>query len=643
MHTTTPEFSDTAAAFRLARNMAVVAGVFTAIVCAILLADFGRRMAKDPFEQPEFKRLKAAQAADPTNEELKADLRQLDLELRRRYFLHRRFAAFGAVLLLGGSIVTLAAGKWAATLRRRLPAPGPQTGPQDRETGRHELARVAVAAVLGILVGGALVAGLAFPTLLPEEAELAAIEAPGPSLPADAPAHGPAPEDGEKSPPDGGDGTGAAAAVSAAPTEPHPDADRDPAFAPIEERMKYWGRFRGPGGAGISAYAKAPTSWNDATGEGIVWKTPVPLPGKSSPVVWKNRVFLTGATQEKREVYCFDAASGKLLWARAVPGTPESTAKELEVSADTGLAAPTAVTDGRRVFAIFANGDVGAFDFEGRLVWARSMGVPENHYGHASSLEVFENLVFVLIDQGRPKDARSRLYALEATTGKTVWEKPREVEVSWATPGVAYHDGKPQLLTAATPWVIAYRPSDGEVLWRCKKIEGEHGVSPVYNKGVVQVGSEYCAWFAIKADGQGDVTETHVLWEGYDGLPDQCSPLAFDQHVTILGTWGTLTCYDAASGDVRWTKEFDMAKFTSSPGLAGGLVYLFGEVDTEEEDAEGNVIVHSKAWVFKPGEEDAEEVGTGLLLEGCVTSPAFQDGRIFIRGSKHLYCLGNDE
>lgn len=613
---------DVAARYALARNTALVAGAFSAVVCVLLLADFARRTVKDPFEAPQFKALKAQLAAESDNETLKEQIRSLDLELRQQHFRHRRFAAFGAVLLLGGVAVTLAAGKWASALRRRLPHPGPQSGPHDAETGVMEVARVAVAALAGLLIGAAVIAGLAFPTLVTED-QAAAV-----ALPASAPA-------------DGNRGTANGQQPEPKTPTPKPAHHFNPEETPAETRARSWPRFRGPGGAGISAFAAAPTAWDDKSGKGIAWKTPVPLAGNNSPIVWKDRVFLSGADEKRREVYCFEAASGKLVWQRDVPGTPESTGAVPEVFPDTGFAAPTMATDGRSVFAIFANGDVAALDFEGKLVWARSLGIPkDNHYGHAASLETHEKLLFVQMDQGQEKEKKSRLLALDTATGQTVWEKPREVAVGWATPALVEQAGKPQLITAANPWIISYRPADGEVLWRAKLLGGEHGVSPVCSGGVVQVGSEYSEWFAVRADGEGDVTKTHLLWKGSDGLPDQCSPLVTDKHVFLLMSYGTLTCYDAKKGDVLWSKDFDGVKFTSSPGMAGGRVYLFGDVETEEKDAEGNPRKVCKTWILEPTDQEAKEVGTCQLEEGCVTSPAFQDGRIYIRGSKHLFCLG---
>lgn len=170
---------------------------------------------------------------------------------------------------------------------------------------------------------------------------------------------------------------------SAESSSPTAAASTTPATAALplpgpEEFARNWPRFRGPRGDGISAYDNVPTHWDSGTGEGIRWKALVPLPGNSSPIVWQDRVFLTGTTAKRREVYCFDADTGQLQWQKEVPGTSASTAAPPKVSEDTGFAASTPATDGRYVFSIFANGDVAAFDFAGSLVWQLSLGVPKS-------------------------------------------------------------------------------------------------------------------------------------------------------------------------------------------------------------------------------------------------------------------------
>ena len=139
-------------------------------------------------------------------------------------------------------------------------------------------------------------------------------------------------------------------------------------------------------GQGVSYHKNIPIEWDGAAGTNIVWKSAIPKEGFNSPVIWGDKIFIAGADAASREVYCYNRADGKLLWtgkADNIPGSPSAMPK---VTEDTGLSAPTLTTDGKRVFAIFATGDVIAFDMNGKRVWAKNLGVPDNHYGHSSSL-----------------------------------------------------------------------------------------------------------------------------------------------------------------------------------------------------------------------------------------------------------------
>ncbi len=572
--------------YHLMVRVGLVGGVFSAIVCALLLYDYSLRRADNPAETIAFQSLKAALRENPANDELRQQFRHLDQALREDYFRRRAFAAVGGVLLLAGVAITLLAATRAATLNRPMPDPESLGPPGDLETAFSRLSRWGIASVgiaLSLVAAGV---SIAYRSPLPAWDEAAP----------------------------GTEGAGAPRVVASS----YPPPSRGAVEAA-------WPRFRGPHGNGISMYANVPTSWDAATGKNIGWRAEVPLPGNSSPIVWNDRVFLTGADEKRREVYCFDTDSGRLLWQAEVPGTPHSTAEPPEVMDATGFAAPTPVTDGRHVFAIFANGDMAAFDLDGKLAWSRSFGIPENVYGHAASLAMHENLVFVQIDQGyAPEDEKSRLYALEAATGEIAWEVPRAVPNSWTSPIVVEHDGRWQLITAADPWVIAYAPADGSELWRVKCLRGDCGPSPVLADGLVQIGNEYSRWSAIRADGTGDVTDTHIAWTAEDGLPDTCSPLVADDIVMLMPSSSYFTGLDAKTGSMLWEVEFD-EYFTSSPSLVGDLVYLF--------DKEGG------SWIGRPTREGCEQVSGGTLGEPCVTSPAFQDGRIFIRGKTHLFCI----
>jgi outer membrane protein assembly factor BamB len=583
------------AAYQLATRIALVAGVIALMVCAILWYDYTRRLVKDPLDSAMFKTLVAALDQQPTNESLKDQIRTLDLQLRREYFRQRMLVRVGAALLLVSVVVFLGAVKTAVTLHRRLPSPDGPPGTEDREAAWTRTARWAVTAVCAVMVVVAIGLAIGVRSELHEDREeLAAVAKPaGPEQAA-----------------------GPALAVPAAVPQAQPSD---------EEVAKMWPRFRGPGGLGVSAYANVPQTWDGKSGKGIVWKTPVPLPGNNSPVVWGKHVFLSGADQRRREVYCFDTERGKLLWQQVVPGTPQSTAQTPKVNEDTGYAASTTATDGLRIFAIFANGDLAAWDFSGKLAWSKSLGLPENSYGHASSLATYKNLLLVQLDQGSARAPKSKLLAFDSATGKIVWQVARPVPNSWASPIVIRLADRDQVVTAADPWVIAYNPADGKEIWRAKCLKTDIGPSPVFADGKVFVANDNCNLSAIRADGHGDVTAAGVLWKGEDGLPDTCSPLATKEFVLLLTSFGTLSCYDAVKGDMLWSEDLS-ADFSASPSLVGNRVYLIGR--------------KGKAWIVEPTRKKCNRLGEADLGEECVTTPAFQEGRIFLRGKTHLFCLG---
>jgi outer membrane protein assembly factor BamB len=651
--------SSTDTRYRTALNVALASGVLSLLICALLLYDFSRRQLKDPFEDATLSALKTALTVQSDNAELRKQIGQIDLQVRQEYFRQKAFAAAGAGLLLGSLGVCLIAARYAAALRRKLPSPASQTAAADNtELVASMNARWAVI-VVGLTVLGAAV-GLILTTQsnLPRtETQIAALLKPKPSeerpkVESPPPARKEAPPSEKSQPqpqPREKPRVEEVAKVSEKPLSEKSQPEKQPKEKPSaktptstepsptappplseEQLERMWPRFRGPGGLGVSRFANIPKTWNAAKGENIVWKVPIPLPGNSSPVVCGERIFLSGATEKNRKVFCYAASDGALLWEREVHGTPESTAKPPEVNRETGYASPTPATDGHSLFAMFANGDIAAYDFDGKLVWSRSLGMPDSSYGYASSLCVYKKLLIVQFDQGDQKKPKSKLLALDSASGNTVWEVAREVPASWASPIVVHAAGVDQLITAANPWVIAYNPDDGkEEIWRAKCLPSDVGPSPTFCDGIVYVASQMTNVAAIRPDGKGDVTKTHVLWKGEDNLPDTCSPLATEKYVFSLSTEGTLTCYDAKKGDNLWERDFPGIVFTASPSLVGNYVYLIGN---------GNK--GGMCYAIEPGEDDGKVVGEGELEDLVFASPAFQDGRMYVRGEHSLFCIG---
>lgn len=392
-----------------------------------------------------------------------------------------------------------------------------------------------------------------------------------------------------------------------------------------EEIAKNWPSFRGPQGSGISAYTNVPDKWNGKLGEAIIWKSNVPLPGHNSPVIWNGRVFLSGANKEQRQVYCFDTVSGKLLWQRDVTNTSSTTDKTIELEEDTGYAAPTVATDGTRVCAIFPTGDVGCFDFEGKKLWSKNLGTPDSIYGYASSLAMYQNLLLIQYDQATADDNKSRMIALDIFSGMTVWETNRPVPNSWTSPIVVKIADQSQLITCADPWVIAYNPSNGAELWRVDCLGTDVAPSPIYAGGLVFGIHPYSSLVAIKPTGQDDVTKTHIAWKATDNIPDISSPVSNGNLIFLLETYGKLTCYKVSDGTKLWEQDLETS-FMASPSLAGDRLYLLSEKGV--------------MFIAKVGSEYTE-LAKSPLGEKCYASPAFANGRIYIRGVENLYCIGD--
>ena len=385
-----------------------------------------------------------------------------------------------------------------------------------------------------------------------------------------------------------------------------------------------WPRFRGPDGGGLSTQGDVPVACDVKSGENIAWSVDVPAAGFSSPVVWGNQVFLSGGDEAGREVMCFDGQTGKLRWQTAVPKPTDNPGEKPEVPDQSGMAAATVATDGRRVYAIFANGDLGAFNFDGTVAWSKHLAISKNPYGHAASLLTWQDRVIVQLDQGDPDDKLSKLTAFDGPTGAVVWDQPRPAGASWATPIVFDAAGQSQIAALAVPWVISYSAKDGTEIWRAECLDGEVTPSPIFAGGLLLVPSPSVKLQAFRPDGRGDVTKTHAAWVAEDGIPDVTSPVSNGELVFVIDNGGTLTCYDNKTGKKQWQQDLGEG-CNASPSIAGNKVYLITK--------QGVLIVVEAARQFK-------QLAQSPLGEPVYASPAFIQNKIFVRGTKHLICIG---
>ncbi len=382
-----------------------------------------------------------------------------------------------------------------------------------------------------------------------------------------------------------------------------------------KEIKKNFTSFRGFGGNGISYHKNVPTQWNGPENKNIKWKVPIPLQGFNSPIIWGDKIFVSGASNSQREVYCIDRLTGKIIWTAKVDqieGSPESAP---EVTPDTGHAAPTLTTDGTFVYAIFSTGDVIALDMKGKRLWARNLGVPKNHYGYSSSLMLYNDKLIIQYDQNKG----AKIMALNTQTGETVWSTDRKVRISWASPILVNTGAAMELMLIADPLVASYNPETGVERWELNCMSGEVGASLVYADGIVFAMNEYASLVAIKLG-----TTPQILWKNDAYLSDVPSPVATDKFLFIATSYGVVVCYDAKSGEKYWEHEWNNG-FYSSMMLNGNNIYLI--------DKKG--ITH----IFK-ADKTFVEVAASPIGEAVFATPAFSDGNLYIRTEKNLYCVG---
>ena len=574
MNSITPENSNRTQLQNVLRATAVIGMIFSLVFLGLLIINGYRQYVTSANEYSEITDLKVQLLSQPDDEGLIKEIRELDRDYRSSKLRQIDFSGMAALMLLISAAVTFGALKWHSRLKGINPEPCDE---QDEPFKRRKLGESRLALAVFVL----LLTGAAF--LLEQQTPSEWI------------------------------------------AQLQEGISEEPAYASVEELKQNWNRFRGFGGAGITSLTDIPAKWDGASGEGILWKAPVPLTGYNSPIVWQDRIFLSGANGEKRQVYCFDASTGSILWTGDVPTAPMGD-KKFEVMEDTGYAAPTMATDGVRVYAIFATGDLAAFDFKGRLVWHKSLGIPASLYGYASSLDVWQDRVLVQFDQAGASDGKSRMYAFDGATGNIVWETKRPVPNSWTSPIVAETGSGYQLITVADPWVIAYNPDDGKEIWRASCVKGDVAAAPIIAGDKVIAVAPDMFNVAIRLGGTGDVTATHIAWENDDVAPSIVSPISDGSRVFFLDTYGTLYVVNAEDGKLIYEHDYN-ENVNSSPTLVAGKLYVLS--------LEGTMFIGT------PGEKAFTQEAGNALGEECFATPAFMPGRIYIRGKENLYCIGN--
>src|SRR5688572_30652370 len=417
------------------------------------------------------------------------------------------------------------------------------------------------------------------------------------------------------------------------------------AFGQLTTRAN-WPEFRGPTGDGhVSAKTQKvglPLHWSETNN--IKWKTEIPCKGISTPVIMDGRVWLTTATVDGHDFFaiCVDAESGKVRFNEKLfhSENPESLGNGASMNS---YATPSAVIEPGRVYVHFGSFGTACLDSSlGKVIWKRD-DLPCRHYrGPASSPVLFENLLILTMDG---VDLQYHV-ALDKKTGKTVWKTDRSV--AWndehvpgqmakdgdlrkahSTPLIVTAAGKPQMLSAGAKAAYGYDPRTGRELWKVQYNDWSVAPRPLFDKGLafVVTGLTKKELWAVKTDGQGDVTDTGVVWKLKTRVGKYASPILVDGLIYTAAEESFITCLEAATGQTVWTERVP-GKYAASPIYADGRLYFFSQ--------EGATLV------IKPG-RTLEALATNTLANGCMASPAVSGKALFVRTKTHLHRIESNQ
>lgn len=386
----------------------------------------------------------------------------------------------------------------------------------------------------------------------------------------------------------------------------------------------YWSRYRGPEGTGVSAESNLPIKFG---ADAIVWQTDLPVIGHSSPIVWGERIFLTGATRRansvQRHVVCLARDSGKLLWNQIASVGPGEKLHNMN-----SWATPSCATDGERVVAFFGAGGLHCFSVDGEPIWSRRFGSFPGTWGVGASPIFVDDLVV----QNCDAEGASFLVAVDKQTGKDVWRTPRESKPKggWSTPILIEFDGHRELILNGEFGVDAYDPETGKPLWSCKGFNGRGTPAPAWGHGLLYlVNGKAGDVYSVRPGGKGDVTDSRMAWHTpRGGGRDLPSPVLVDECLVVISMSGIVTGYDAHDGQELWKQRLG-GKYSSSPIAAGGLVYALAE------DGQVNVIRPGKKYELIARNKVGES-----LDEAFRSSIAVSNGQLLIRSDRRLYCVG---
>ncbi|MFV1994876.1 MAG: PQQ-binding-like beta-propeller repeat protein [Verrucomicrobiales bacterium] len=384
-----------------------------------------------------------------------------------------------------------------------------------------------------------------------------------------------------------------------------------------------WPGWRGPRGDGTTPEKNLPVAWE--LPQDLVWKTELPGSGHASPIIWDDRIFTVAALEENeaRLLLCLDRESGRILWQKTVLEAPFE-----DIHKFNSRASSTPATDGQRVYVSFLDRDqmfVAAYDFEGNKLWEARPGRFASKHGYCASPILWKDKVIVNGDH----DGDAYIVALDRASGETLWKTDRPNKTrSYCTPIIREIDERNEMILSGSLSVAAYDPDTGKQQWVIDGPTEQFVASLVYNEDLnllfLTAGFPEKHMLAIRPGGNGNVTDTHVLWRDTAGAAYVPSPVAIGPYFLVVADNGVASCFVAKTGERLWRERLP-GRHSASLIAAGGLAYFFSDTGIVS--------------VVRPGPE-FEVVAQSELGEAVNASPAIFDGRFFIRGEQHLLCIG---
>ncbi len=543
-----------------------VAGGFTLVVALTMIFSLVQLYTIKPLDSPALLSLKEQYDKDPASAAKAEQVRAMDLMARKAYFSSRWQVETGSYLLIAGAVIFIFCQRLIADsqkIKPALPGPKPEVSAQSVQIRKYLLVAASVISV------SAIAASFILRSELPDIAKKS--------------------------------GAGTSSGRKGSMSASKPDKTNYPFF-------------RGQNSGGIAGGSGYATEWDGNSGKNIGWKIQLPKTGKSSPIIWDDKIFVTGAEGNQCDVYCVDKNSGAILWTGSASGVAGEPADLPKMDREAGLAVSTAATNGEVVCSIFANGNLACFDMKGKQKWAKNIGVPQSNYGYSSSLLIFDKLLIVQYDS----NVKIALMGFDLETGEQKWESPRRGRTVWSSPVLAFFGGTPQVVLNGNPAVTSFDAVTGKELWAVECMSGDVAPSVAVNSTMAYAVTDYAKLTAIKAG-----TGASVAWEDNTFTPDVSSPVATDTYLFLSTGNGDVACYNSQKGDTLWTHYFQ-DQFYASPIIADEKVYLL--------DRSGVMHIVEAGPSFKL-------VSEAVLGETADCTPAFSDKKIYIRGSKNLYCI----